>query len=75
MENRKIEFIGEIPLNKINLFIKLIHNLCKDTVLNKLHISSNDIILSLLNEHVEAIANEDVNYIDLEKSVRKTINK
>lgn len=75
MENRTIEFVGEIPLSKINLFIKLIHNLCKDSALNKLYISSNDVILSLLNDHVEAIANEDVSYIDLENSVRKSIKK
>ena len=75
MENRKIEFIGEIPLNKINLFIKLVHNLCKDSALNKLYVFSDDVILSLLNDHVEAIANEDINYIDLENSVRKSVKK
>ena len=70
MISRKIEFIGEIPLNKVNLFVKLIHNMCNKDTLNTLHISSNDLILSLLDQHVEAIANEDVSYIDLENSVR-----
>lgn len=74
MKNRTVEFIGEIPLDKINLFAKLIHNLCRNTKFSKLYVSANDITLSLLEEHVEGIANEDLNYIDLEKSVRDAAN-
>jgi len=75
MKNRKIEFVGEIPLDKVNLFAKLIYNLCRNTKFSKLYISSDDITLSLLDEHVEGIANEDLNYIDLEKSVRDAANR
>ncbi len=75
MNNRKVEFVGEIPLDKINLFAKMVYNLCRNTKFSKLYVSSNDITLSLLGEHIEGIANEDLNYIDLEKSVRDAANK
>jgi len=74
MQNRRIEFIGEIPLNQIDLFVKVIHNLCKEDGCKKLYISDDKIIVSLLNDHIDAIANEAVIYKELENSVRKISN-
>jgi hypothetical protein len=71
MQNRIVEFVGEIPLNQIDLFVKIIHNLCKDSGCKKLHISDNNITVSLLNDHIEAIANEAIIYKKLEDSVKK----
>jgi hypothetical protein len=69
---RRIEFIGNIPLGQVDLFAKIVHNLCKNKGLEKFHISSDDLVISLLNEHVEAIANEGITYFELENSVRKS---
>jgi hypothetical protein len=73
MKTRRIEFIGDISTGHVDLFIKLIHNLCKSNGLKKLYISSNDVTMSLLNDHVEAIGNEAITYLELENSVRNTI--
>ena len=71
-KNRRIEFVGNIPLGQVDLFAKIVHNLCKNNGLEKLHVSSGDLVISLLNEHVEAIANEGITYFELENSVRRS---
>jgi len=70
-KNRRIEFVGNIPLGQVDLFAKIVHNLCKDGF-QKFHVSADDLVISLLNEHVEAIANEGITYFELENSVRRS---
>ena len=75
MKTRKVEFVGNIPVGHIDLFAKIINNICGEKGLQQLHISSGDLIISLQQDHVEAIANEAATYIELENSVRKASHK
>jgi len=71
-DKRKVVFKGNIPVGKIDWFAKVLYNVCFDNIeLIEVSNDENNVVVSLGNEHVEAIANEGVTYQELEDSVKK----
>lgn len=76
MINRNILFKGKIPLGKMDWLATLLYNVCGDDI-EFIEVSGEreGVTLTLLKDHVEAIANEATTYVEMETNVIETIDK
>jgi len=76
MNRRNVSFKGKIPLGKVDWLAKMLYNMCGDDI-DFMEVSDEDggVVISLTDKHIEAIANEAVNYVEMEDGVIKMINE
>lgn len=74
-EKRRVILDISIPLGKVDWLTKLLYNVCDDGDIKKMEISTIDdsLVVALTEQHVDAIANEAVTYLELESKVREIV--